>query len=99
MKKILYFIASEKPQGLEFALEDGGKNEIAILLVQNAIYFGNKVSGNLVKQALEKGLSVYALKHDVISRGFQNFIHEKIKQIEYSDVADLAFANDSVANF
>ena len=94
-KKVLYFITSEDPTGIELAIEHTSEDDITILLLQNAVYFANK-SNKTILQALNQNKSVTACKEDIDIRGLTNFISDKIKLVASEDVIDMIFANDTI---
>jgi len=96
-KKVLYFITSEDITGVELASEHTGEDAVTILLLQNAVYFANKIN-KMVSEALDKSVTIVANKEDIEVRGIKNFISDKVKLIAYDEVVDLIFANDTIIN-
>jgi sulfur relay protein TusB/DsrH len=96
-KKVLYFITSEDITGVELAMEHTDEDDVTILLLQNAVYFGNK-SNKAVSQALNQKKKVAACKEDVDIRGITKFISDGISLVASDEVVDLIFENDTIIN-
>ena len=96
-KKVLYFITSEDPTGIELASEHSNADDVSIMLVQNAVYFANKTN-KAISNALDKNKNVMACKEDINLRGLAKYISDKVKLVTSDEVIDLIFANDSIIN-
>jgi len=97
MAKKLYFISGEDDMGLDIALESKG-DDITILLIQNAVYFGTKPNKK-IGEALRQNYKVVALKDDIEARGLEKLIQDGISLTDYNGVIDITFENDSIINF
>ena len=96
-KKVLYFITSEDITGVKLAMEHTDDDDVTILLLQNAVYFANK-SNKEVTQAINQNKKVAACKEHIDIRGLSNFISDKIKLVESTDVIDLIFESETIIN-
>ncbi|TFG22378.1 MAG: sulfurtransferase complex subunit TusB [Promethearchaeota archaeon] len=96
-KKVLYFITSEDITGIELAMEHSDDDDVTILLLQNAVYFANK-SNKAVTQALNQNKKISACKEHIDTRGLSNFISDKIKLVDNSEIIDLIFECETIIN-
>jgi len=99
MAKILYFVTDMEPMSIKLALEHKD-SEVAICLLQDAVYFGCKgKSGNAtVAEAIKRGAHVLAAKKDVELRGLNKLIHPEIKVLGYGEIIDLVLDYERIVN-
>lgn len=97
MRKVLYSITSEDKAGIKIALENN-EDEVTILLLQNAVYFGTKKCPEII-DALKQNKKVFVSKIDVELRGIQSLLQEGVQYTDYGGVIDITFNNDSIINF
>lgn len=97
MTKILFFISDSDELGLELALEHKDENdEVAICLLQNAVYMATKTN-KLIEKCLQNK-KVFAVKEDIVKRGIQQMLFENINLIDYGEVIDLVIDFENIIN-
>ena len=97
MTKILFFISGSDELGLEIALEHNNENdEVAICLLQNAVYLATKTN-KLTEKCLQNN-KVYVVKEDIEKRGIEKMLLNDIKQINYGEVIDLVVGFENIIN-
>ncbi len=61
-------------------------NEVGILLIQDSTLACWKDSENIVSDAIDHGITIYAIKEDLEARGIiGNKVNPKIKQVNYDE--------------
>lgn len=84
---------------IELALEHKD-HEVGICLLQDAVYFGCKgKKGELITQAIKRGIPVFAAKKDIELRDLVKLLHPDIKTIDYGGIIDLVLKYERVINF
>ena len=96
MPKIAYFITGGDDTGIKLALENLD-DEVSIILIQNAVYSATK-SKTDISEALKQNKTVYASKVDVELRGIKDLLHDGIKLVDYGEIVDLVFGQDTIVN-
>jgi sulfur relay protein TusB/DsrH len=99
MTKILYFVTDMEPMSIKLALEHKD-SEVAICLLQDAVYFGCKGKNRniTVAEAIRQGAQVFAAKKDVELRGLKKLIHPEIKVLDYGEIIDLVLDYERIIN-
>lgn len=99
MAKILYFVTDMEPMSIKLALEHKD-SEVAICLLQDAVYFGCKGKNELitVAEVIRQGAQVFAAKKDVELRGLKKLIHPEIKVLDYGEIIDLVLDYERIIN-
>jgi sulfur relay protein TusB/DsrH len=99
MAKILYFVTDMEPMSIKLALEHKD-SEVAICLLQDAVYFGCKgKNGKItIAEAIRQGAQVFAAKKDVELRGLKKLIHPEIKVLDYAEIIDLVLDYERIIN-
>lgn len=98
MKTSLYLISDKYQYSIKLALDDPSEN-IAICLLQDAVYFACKGSYEEdMLTAIKKGIQIYAVEKDVYLRGLEDRILSDIRIIKYSELIDLIFSYERIIN-
>ena len=99
MAKILYFVTDMEPMSIKLALEHKD-SEVAICLLQDAVYFGckGKNRNGTVAEAIKRGTHVFAAKKDIELRGLKKLIHPEIKVLDYGEIIDLVLDYERIIN-
>jgi len=90
MARILYFVTDPDPIGIKLALEHKD-SDVAICLLQDAVYFGckGKNGEGMIAEAIRCGVPIFAASKDVELRGLRKFLHSRIKLLGYGEIIDL----------
>ena len=65
-------------------------NDVGVLLIQDSTLACWKGGKNIIADAAEFGITVYAIKEDLEARGiFGDNVHPDIKQIDYDETISL----------
>ena len=97
MNGILYLISDKCEYAVKLIL-NGLSENVAICLLQDAVYLACKGTGGKISEALDKGIQVYAIEKDVHLRGLEGILIPDVKLIRYTDFIDLVFGYDRVIN-
>jgi len=91
------FILNQQDENLLSMLSE---TEGDYLLMQNAVYYLNKVYGkNLhVIAALEKGRKVFALEQEITKRGLQDKLVEGVELLTHERLIEVLFSGYTVLN-
>ena len=61
-------------------------HEIGVLLIQDSTLACWKGGQNIIAQAAEQGIAVFAVKEDLLARGItEDKMHAKIKAVDYDE--------------
>lgn len=99
MAKILYFVTDMDPISIKLALEHEG-HDVGICLLQDAVYFGckGKTGNENLATAIERGITIFAVKRDVELRGLIKLTRPEIKVLGYDEIIDLILDYERVIN-
>jgi len=81
---------------LQFAEKLKEKNEVRVVLIQDAVYMVLKSSeqSEKIKEIMDKGVKFHTLKGDVERRGTINHLLKDVELIDYDQFIDLLFKEE-----
>ena len=96
MGKTLILMSDTDEAGIELALS-AADQEIAICLMQNAVYLSAK-GKKLLDSFISQNKKVYAIENDVNLRGLKGLVYPEVKLLDYGQVIDLVLEHENIIN-
>ena len=96
MGKTLILMSDTDEAGIKLA-SSAANQEIAICLMQNAVYLSAK-GKKLLDSFISQNKKVYAIEKDVNLRGLKDLIYPEVTLVDYGQVIDLVLEHENIIN-